>query len=203
MQHGHSKDHRPDLPQLKLMAAAAEPTGQLIASDVVSGQSADDSLYTPLLRRVRTLLGRRGLLYSGDCKMAARAIRADIVAHGDLYLTALPHTGETAREFDGWVNAVVADSGTRTRARSAHRRVGGSHDDGDALSRTGASWRATRDVHRDAGALCDSLRPAQRVCDYGASPSVGLARASDQCASGTIDDGASRRALLWRRGFGA
>jgi len=139
MQHGHSKDHRPDLPQLKLMAAAAEPTGQLIASDVVSGQSADDSLYTPLLRRVRTLLGRRGLLYSGDCKMAARAIRADIVAHGDLYLTALPHTGETAREFDEWVNAVVADSGTRTRARSAHRRVGGSHDDGDALSRRGAS----------------------------------------------------------------
>src|SRR5215213_9089724 len=26
MQRGHSKDHRPDLPQLKLMAAAAEPT---------------------------------------------------------------------------------------------------------------------------------------------------------------------------------
>ena len=83
MQHGHSKDHRPDLPQFKLMAAAAEPTGQLIASDLAPGQSADDSLYTPLLRRVRTLLGRRGLLYSGDCKMAARATRADIVAHGD------------------------------------------------------------------------------------------------------------------------
>jgi len=93
MQHGHSQDHRPDLPQLKLMAAAAEPTGQLIASDLAPGQSADDSLYTPLLRRVRTLLGRRGLLYSGDCKMAARAIRADIVAHGDFYLTALAAHG--------------------------------------------------------------------------------------------------------------
>ena len=35
MQHGYSKDHRPDLPQLKLMAAA-EPSGHLIASDVWS-----------------------------------------------------------------------------------------------------------------------------------------------------------------------
>ena len=32
MQLGHSKDHRPDLAQFKLMAAAAEPTGQLIAT---------------------------------------------------------------------------------------------------------------------------------------------------------------------------
>ena len=30
---GHCKDHRPELPQLKLMAAAAEPTGQLVACD--------------------------------------------------------------------------------------------------------------------------------------------------------------------------
>src|ERR1700758_2249471 len=41
-QWGHSKDHRPDLPPLKLMAAAAEPSGQLIASDVHPGQCADD-----------------------------------------------------------------------------------------------------------------------------------------------------------------
>jgi len=107
MQHGHSKDHRPDLPQLKLMAAAAVPTGQLIASDIAPGQSTDDPLYTPLIRRVRTLLGRKGLLYSGDCKMAALATRADLVANDDYYLTPLPLTGETAREFDGWVNAIV------------------------------------------------------------------------------------------------
>ena len=114
MQHGHSKDHRPDLPQLKLMAAAAEPTGQLLASDIVAGQFTDDPLYTPLIRRVRTLLGRRGLLYSGDCKMAALATRADLVVHGDFYLTALPLTGETALAFDGWVNAIVDGEQTAT-----------------------------------------------------------------------------------------
>jgi transposase len=45
MQYGHSKDHRPDLPQLKLMAAAALPSGQTIACDIVPGNSADDPLY--------------------------------------------------------------------------------------------------------------------------------------------------------------
>src|SRR3954454_21431616 len=33
MQLGHSKDHRPDLPQLKLMAAAAQPSGYLLATE--------------------------------------------------------------------------------------------------------------------------------------------------------------------------
>ncbi len=68
MQHGHSKDHRPDLPQLKLMAAAAEPSGHLVAGDVHAGQHADDPLYTPLIARVRQLLGQAGLLYTGDSK---------------------------------------------------------------------------------------------------------------------------------------
>ena len=107
MQYGHSKDHRPDLSQLKLMAAAAEPSGQLLASDVVAGQAADDPLYRPLLARVRQIVGQEGVLYSGDCKMAALDTRADIVSHHDFYLTPLPLTGETARAFATWVDAIV------------------------------------------------------------------------------------------------
>src|SRR5262249_13039340 len=56
MQLGHSKDHRPDLPQFKLMAAAAEPGGLFLAGDVHPGHAADDPLYLPLYHRVRTLL---------------------------------------------------------------------------------------------------------------------------------------------------
>ncbi len=107
MQYGHSQDHRADLPQLKLMAAAAEPSGQLIASDVQAGHCADDPLYTPLVARVRQVLGRSGVLYAGDCKMAALSTRADIVAHHDYYLMPLPLTGETAQQFGQWVNAAV------------------------------------------------------------------------------------------------
>jgi transposase len=110
MQFGHSKDHRPDLPQLKLMAAAAQPTGQLLACDIHPGNAADDPLYVPLIERVHTLLGRRGLLYAGDCKMAALETRGHIARQKDYYLVPLPQTGEVPELFATWVEAVVAGS---------------------------------------------------------------------------------------------
>jgi transposase len=107
MQLGHSKDHRPDLPQIKLMAAAAEPGGLFLAGDVHPGNAADDPLYLPLYRRVRPLLGRTGLLSVGDCKMAALETRAEITANGDFSLTRLPLTGEVAAQFATWVEAAL------------------------------------------------------------------------------------------------
>src|SRR6516162_5177079 len=107
MQLGHSKDHRPDLPQIKLVAAAAQPGDLFLAGDVHPGNAADDPLYLPLYRRVRALLGRDGLLYVGDCKMAALETRAAIAAAGDFYLTRLPLTGEVAAQFPAWVEAAL------------------------------------------------------------------------------------------------
>jgi len=104
MQRGHSKDHRPDLPQLKLMAAAAQPTSHLLACDIVPGQSADDPLYLPLIRRVRQQLRQHGLLYTGDCKMSALATRAELVAEKDYYLMPLPRTGDNAEQIDAWID---------------------------------------------------------------------------------------------------
>ena len=121
MQLGHSKDHRPDLAQFKLMAAAAEPTGQLIATSVHPGDAADDPLYLPIIERVRTLLGRTGLLYTGDCKMAALETRAAIAARGDFYLTPLPLTGATKDDVTTWIEDAV--SGAR-RAELVPIRVG-------------------------------------------------------------------------------
>src|SRR3954454_14206972 len=107
MQLGHSKDHRPDLAQFKLMAAVAEPSGLFLAGDVHPGNAADDPLYLPLYRRVRTLLGQTGLLYTGDCKMAALETRAEIAANRDFYLTRLPLTGAVPAQFSEWVEAAV------------------------------------------------------------------------------------------------
>src|SRR5262249_13059487 len=44
-QFGHSKAHRPDLPQVRVMLASLDPLGLPLAVDVVAGQSADDPLY--------------------------------------------------------------------------------------------------------------------------------------------------------------
>lgn len=61
-QFGHSKDYRPDLPQVKVMQAVLDPLGMPLATDVVSGERADDPLYLPCIERVRASVGRRGLL---------------------------------------------------------------------------------------------------------------------------------------------
>src|SRR5262249_39059746 len=104
-----SKDHRPDLAQFKLMAAAAEPTGQLLATRVHPGDAADDPLYLPIIERVRTLLGKTGLLYAGDCKMAALETRRSIAARGGFYLTPLPMTGEAKDDFiTTWVEEALS-----------------------------------------------------------------------------------------------
>jgi len=89
-QFGHSKDRRPDLPQVKVMQAVLAPLGMPLATDVVSGERADDPLYIPTITRVQESLGRRGLLYVGDCKMAARETRALLQRGGDFYLCPLP-----------------------------------------------------------------------------------------------------------------
>src|SRR5947209_1927473 len=89
-QFGHSQDHRPDLPQGKVMQAVLDPLGMPLATDVVSGNRADDPLYVPCIERVQASLGRRGLLYVGDCKMAARETRAWIANQGAYYLCPLP-----------------------------------------------------------------------------------------------------------------
>jgi transposase len=88
-QYGHSKDHRPDLPQLKVMLSALDPLGLPVATQVVSGERADDGLYLPAIEQVSQSLDEHGLLYVGDCKMAALATRASIQANGDYYLCPL------------------------------------------------------------------------------------------------------------------
>ena len=105
-QFGHSKDYRPDLPQVKVMQAVLDPLGMPLATDVVSGERADDPLYVPCIARVQASLGRRGLLYVGDCKMASRETRALIAASGDFYLCPLPQVQLAEGELAAALEAV-------------------------------------------------------------------------------------------------
>jgi transposase len=89
LQLGHSKDHRPDLPQLKVVLASLDPLGTPLATEVLSGEHADDPVYLPIIARVRDGLQQSGLLYVGDCKMAALQTRATLQAQGDYYLCPL------------------------------------------------------------------------------------------------------------------
>jgi transposase len=105
-QFGHSKDYRPDLPQIKVMQAVLDPLGMPLVTDVVSGERADDPLYVPCIERVQASVGRHGLLYVGDCKMAARETRALITAPGDFYLCPLPQVQLAEGELEAALAAI-------------------------------------------------------------------------------------------------
>ncbi len=89
-QFGHSKDHRPDLPQIKINLSVLDPLGLPLTTTVVSGQQADDPLYVPEIKRVQQSLGYQGVTYIGDSKMAALQTRAYVVKSQNFYLCPLP-----------------------------------------------------------------------------------------------------------------
>ena len=106
-QYGHSKDD-PTLAQVKLMVAALDPLGLPLVTQVVAGNQADDPLYVPAVDRVLQIIDGLGLLFVGDCKMSALAIRAHIHQLGQHYLCPLALTGNTAGEMPGWIQAANA-----------------------------------------------------------------------------------------------
>jgi transposase len=112
MQLGHSKDHRPDLPQLKIMAAVTQPLAFPVSTAIVSGDQADDGLYWPTIVGVKEKVGGSGLLFVGDCKMAALDTRARIANAKDYYLTALPNTGDTAKQLGSWIDTALQKNRT-------------------------------------------------------------------------------------------
>ena len=88
-QFGQSKDHRPDLPQVKISRSALDALGLPLTTTVVSGNGADDPRYVPEIQRVQATLGAGGKTYIGDSKMGALVTRAWIARSGDDYLCPL------------------------------------------------------------------------------------------------------------------
>lgn len=105
-QFGHSKDQRPDLPQLKVVLATLDPLGMPVVTQVVAGNRADDPLYIPAIEQVRAGVGRRGLLYVGDSKMTSLETRAYLQAGGDYYLGPLSAVQVSPEEMEACLQPV-------------------------------------------------------------------------------------------------
>ena len=106
VQFGHSKDD-PTRPQIKVMMGSLDPLGMPLATDVLSGERADDGFYIPIIERIRTGLKTTGLLFVGDWKMSALETRAYLARHQDFSLSPLPLTGTTAEAMDAWITEGV------------------------------------------------------------------------------------------------
>ncbi|MGI8446953.1 MAG: IS1634 family transposase [Streptosporangiaceae bacterium] len=152
-QFGHSKDHRPDLPQVKVMLATLDPLGLPVATDVLSGERADDPLYLPAIARVRASLGQTGLLYVGDCKMAALETRASVQAAGDFYLCPLPATQITPEALAALLAPVAEGTQAltpivRTAADGQERVIAEGFEQQERLSVQVAGQEVTWDERR-------------------------------------------------------
>ena len=88
-----------------------------LATDVLSGERADDGLYIPIMERIEPAYQTTGLLFVGDCKMSALETRAYLTRHQDYYLSPLPLTGATAETMDAWITTGV----TRRRGGRTHK----------------------------------------------------------------------------------
>ncbi|MDM8538619.1 IS1634 family transposase [Desulfobacterales bacterium HSG17] len=101
-QRGVSKDN-PKLPQIKIMTGALDPLGMPLASDIVSGEKADDILYRPVIERINEYLTNKGVIYVGDSKMSAVETRIYIKGIDKHYLCPMPQTGNTAKNMELWI----------------------------------------------------------------------------------------------------
>ena len=106
-QFGHSKDHRPDLPQVKINLSVLDPLGMPLTTTVVGGPCADDPLYVPGIQRVQQTLGAGGKTYIGDCKMGALATRGSVAASRDYYLCPLAGAQLPVAEMDALLALVL------------------------------------------------------------------------------------------------
>ena len=117
---GYSKDHRPDLPQVKIAMSVLDPLGLPLTTTVVAGHTADDPLYLPEIAKVRQIARITGLTYVGDCKMAALGTRAEIVAHQDYSLCPLSAKQMPNAELDRLLDPVVSGAREASAIRLPH-----------------------------------------------------------------------------------
>jgi transposase len=124
LQQGHSKDHRPDLAQFKVMLSTLDPLGLPLACEVVSGERADDGLYIPAYERMVAGLGRRDVLVVGDSKMAALGTRGHLVSRGSRYLCSYRPVGGASRDWDTWLDLALAQRSEWEAVTETDERTG-------------------------------------------------------------------------------
>ncbi len=106
LQYGHSKDHRPDLKQFKVMMAELDPIGMPLVTQLIRGQAADDGLYVPAYEQACEAVGRN-VLVIGDVKMSAVETRAHIHGRGSRYLTPLAKVGHWPEQMARWIEEAL------------------------------------------------------------------------------------------------
>jgi len=111
VQFGHSKED-PTRPPIKVMMGSLDPLGMPLATDVLSGEPADDGLSIAVIDRIRVGRSQSSLLFVGDGKMSAWATRPPMAGHQPVSFSPLPFSGTTAEAMEAW----IAEGGAKGEA---------------------------------------------------------------------------------------
>jgi len=107
--YGHSKDHRPDLAQFKVMLSTLD-MGLPLTSRVVNGKRADDGLYIPAYDEVIQNIGHSRFLAVGDSKMAAWKTRSHLAGGGSWYLCPYREPASRGEDIQEWIESALDHS---------------------------------------------------------------------------------------------
>jgi len=115
LQFGHSKDHRPDLGQVKIASVTLDPLGLPLVTIPLSGEQADDGLYVPAIKEARKSLEKKGVLYVGDSIMGSIATRSEVAYHEDYYLMPLSKVQVNAEKMAEYLDEFNAFTAGKQR----------------------------------------------------------------------------------------
>jgi transposase len=180
---GHSKDHRPDAPQVKVMMASLDPLAMPLVTQIVAGNSADDPLYLPAVEAVRASLKKTGLLYVGDCKMASLPTRKGIAVGDDFYLCPLSAVQMPVEQLASRFEPVLKGEQQlqaiwRPDQNGEMKRIAEGFEWVETLQQDGFIWQERRllirsDAYRDAASrlldnhLCAACQEIRKLGDRG------------------------------------
>ena len=139
---GYSKDHRPDLLQF-VFGMMVQQDGIPISSDMLDGNTTDQSIYRAHLERVRELVANPGeTTFVGDCKVCDAKTLGALRNVGFQVTTLLPKT------FTLWEELVEQALGQPQKWEEVMRRVGRTKKDAEVVYR-GCELPCTMKLERE------------------------------------------------------
>lgn len=88
--YGHSKDHRPDLRQIKVGLAISGDGNLPLISNTHSGNTSDSVIPVDYWKRLKQIADTRDFVFIGDCKLASKSNMLDIAESGGCFLSLYP-----------------------------------------------------------------------------------------------------------------
>jgi len=88
--YGHSKDHRPDLRQIKVGLAISGDGNVPLISNTHDGNTSDSVIPVDYWKRLKQIADTRNFVFIGDCKLASKSNMLDIAESGGFFLSLYP-----------------------------------------------------------------------------------------------------------------